>query len=31
MSLLNYIELNFSIHLYIMFRPMDMPSLVIEH
>jgi hypothetical protein len=31
MSLLNYIELNCSIHLRIMLRPMDRPSLIIEH
>jgi hypothetical protein len=30
-SLLNYIELNCSIHLHIMLRPMDRPSLVIGH
>jgi hypothetical protein len=30
-SLLNYIELNCSIHLHIMFRPMGRPSLVIGH
>jgi hypothetical protein len=30
-SLLNYIELNCSIHLRIMLRPMDRPSLVIGH
>jgi hypothetical protein len=26
-SLLNHIELNFSIHLHIMLKPMDRPSL----
>jgi hypothetical protein len=31
MSLLNYIELSYSIHLRIMLRPMDRPSLVIGH
>jgi hypothetical protein len=31
MCLLNYIELNCSVHLHIMLRPMDRPSLVIEH
>jgi hypothetical protein len=31
MSLLNYIELNCSIHLRIMLRPMDRPSLVIGY
>jgi hypothetical protein len=30
-SLLNYIELSYSIHLSIMLRPMDRPSLVIGH
>jgi hypothetical protein len=30
-SLLNYIELNCLIHLGIMLRPMDRPSLVIGH
>jgi hypothetical protein len=30
-NLLNYIELSCLIHLHIMLRPMDMPSLVIGH